>query len=58
MFSKLKNLGLVFFVASTLIGCGGSTNEVTVSPVDDSVVHTPEQMKEMEAQYEADMKSQ
>lgn len=42
----------VFLVSS---GCGGSDDGVTVTGVDDSVVHSEEQMKSMEEANAADM---
>ena len=47
----------VALVGFSAVGCGPS-NDVTVSPVDDSVVHSEEQMQAMEEQNAADMQSQ
>ncbi|MCO8124650.1 hypothetical protein NHH03_23125 [Stieleria sp. TO1_6] len=45
------------FCLALASGCGPS-DTVTVSPVDDSVVHTEAEMEEMAAQNAADMHSQ
>ncbi|WP_199169783.1 hypothetical protein [Rhodopirellula bahusiensis] len=55
----LKNfvaVAALIFCLGGVVGCGPS-NELTVSEVDDSVVHTEEQMAEMEASNAADMMS-
>ncbi|WP_201743649.1 hypothetical protein [Roseiconus nitratireducens] len=55
----MRNLLLSFSLIvcfAAIVGCGPS-DDVTVSPVDDSVVHTEEEMKELEAQNAADMQS-
>ncbi len=59
LMSKVFMFGSFLLLSASIIaGCGGPDNTATVSPIDDSVVQTPEQMEEMSAQYEADMKSQ
>lgn len=54
LFAATAALTLCF---ASVVGCGPN-NDVTVSEVDDSVVHTEEQMEEMEASNAADMMSQ
>ncbi|TWT51798.1 hypothetical protein [Allorhodopirellula solitaria] len=46
-----------FLAVVTQMGCGPD-NSATVSDVDDSVVHTEEEMEEMGSQNAADMNSQ
>lgn len=53
LFSTLFALA-VFSIA----GCTGADNEVRESGVDDSVVHTEEEMADMEASNAADMRSE
>lgn len=51
-------LGLLFLSpVFALTGCGPD-NSVTVSPVDDSALHTEEEMEAMADQNAADMQSQ
>ncbi|TWU10752.1 hypothetical protein [Allorhodopirellula heiligendammensis] len=45
-----------FLLAATQVGCGPD-NSATVSPVDDSVVHSPEEMEDMSKQNASDMNS-
>ena len=47
-------IGLVGFSA---VGCGPD-DSVTVAPVDDSVVHSEEEMEQMAEQNASDMRSQ
>ncbi len=54
----VKMSALVLLPAALFIGCGAADNTATVSPVDDSVVQTPAQMADMEAQNAADSQSQ
>ncbi|TWU37090.1 hypothetical protein [Novipirellula artificiosorum] len=44
---------VVLFASATVLGIAGCgpDNSTTVSPVDDSVVQTPEEMAAMEAEY-------
>lgn len=54
---KLSYFLLVVCGCLVTSGCGPS-DSVTVSPVDDSVVHTEAEMEEMAAQNASDMRSQ
>ena len=56
MSKKFVAVGALIFCLGVVVGCGPN-NELTVSEVDDSVVHTEEQMAEMEASNAADMMS-
>ncbi|MEO9589994.1 hypothetical protein [Rhodopirellula bahusiensis] len=56
MSRKFVAVGALIFCLGGVVGCGPN-NELTVSEVDDSVVHTEEQMAEMEASNAADMMS-
>jgi hypothetical protein len=56
MSKKLVAVGALIFCLGGFVGCAPD-NDVTVSGVDDSVVHTEEQMEEMAASNEADMMS-
>ena len=47
----------LFLLMFSAVGCGAD-NDLRESAVDDSVVHTEDQMAEMEASNAADMQSQ
>ncbi|TWT93340.1 hypothetical protein [Stieleria varia] len=48
---------LLLLAACVSVGCGPD-NSVTVSPVDDSAIHSEETMAEMEAEYAAQQRSE
>lgn len=56
MSQKFVALGALIFCLGGFVGCGPN-NDVTVSEVDDSVVHSEEQMQAMEESNAADMMS-